>query len=840
MTDGAADASGSRLERALALWLEFEEAGARDPERLLAAHPDLHEELQAMLGADDDDAAPDGEVLGDFRLVRELGRGGMGIVHEAWQRSLDRRVALKLLSPALSADPAAVARFRREAAAVARLRHPGIVEVYGLHGDGQRHWFAMGLIDGEPLWRCAARFRDPAAAVVLVCQVAEALQHAHAHGIVHRDVKPGNVLVRADGAAVLTDFGLAHDAELPGVTTEGSFLGTIDYASPEQLQGLPVDARTDLWSLGIVLWELLAGRRPFAREGAAATMKAILTDEPPPLRRACAAVTPDLVAIVGRALQKDPARRYPSAAALLADLRAWQSGGVVSVRAPGVVERLLRWTRREPWRATAVAVVLTALPVTAGLVVYLGANARRIEAARLAEDDTRREELLATVWQRSMDGDAAGMLAALEAMPAGGDEREAAIWRALALHDERRTGAALAALGSWRDPVADFVRGHLDGDAPDALAVPTAALTAFDCFLLAASVARESRAGPLAGTRARRAYELATLAVTLSPRPRLSHLLVWADTALRTRDAAAMSAAANALLRHFPDDRLALDEGAMLLQDIDPERSLELLARAWTGREDARYHNNRGARLLQLRRFQEAEAALRIATAQRPDYGLAWLNLGTALRRLDRFEESEAALRRAVELLPAARAWSGLGLTLGRLQRWTEARAAYQRAIEIEPGYATALYNMGDVERTLGDPGAAVDLFRRAIAADPQYLTAVRALAALLRREGRTEEALVEYLRAAALAPRDGGIQTGLAEVALGVGLATVARRAAEHSVQLDDSVARRILVARALALGGDVDGALAALDAAEREPALVRDPDRGGLDEWRERLRVK
>ncbi len=240
MTADSSDVPSERLERALAVWLEFVESGAKDPERLLAAHPDLHEPLQAMLGrsdADVADGADEGEVLGDFRLVRELGRGGMGIVHEAWQRSLDRRVALKVLSPALSASPAAVARFRREAAAVGRLRHQGIVEVYGLHGDGQRHWFAMGLVDGEPLWRCAQRFTEPAAAVALVCQIADALQHAHAHGLVHRDVKPGNVLVRADGSAVLTDFGLAHGNDLPSVTVAGSLAGTPAYMSPEQCRG---------------------------------------------------------------------------------------------------------------------------------------------------------------------------------------------------------------------------------------------------------------------------------------------------------------------------------------------------------------------------------------------------------------------------------------------------------------------------------------------------------------------------------------------------------------------------------------------------------------------------
>ena len=166
-------------------------------DELLAAHPDLAELLAPMLaeraGGPSDEATNDEaamaatteQVLGDFRLVRQLGRGGMGIVHEAWQRSLDRRVAVKVLAPALVTSPAAVARFRREAAAVGKLHHPHIVEVYGFGTEREQHFFAMQLVDGQPLHEVAARFREPRAAVALCLQLADALAHAHAHGLVH-------------------------------------------------------------------------------------------------------------------------------------------------------------------------------------------------------------------------------------------------------------------------------------------------------------------------------------------------------------------------------------------------------------------------------------------------------------------------------------------------------------------------------------------------------------------------------------------------------------------------------------------------------------------------------
>ena len=159
-----ASGSGSRLERALEVWLAHVEAGAGDDAALLAAHPDLRELLEPMLAGRGDTESRE-RVLGDFRLGRELGRGGMGIVHEAWQQSLGRKVALKLLAPALTSDASAIARFHREAAAAGRLRHPGIVEIHEVGHEGDVHWFSMTLVEGEPLHVCAHRFRTPKAAV---------------------------------------------------------------------------------------------------------------------------------------------------------------------------------------------------------------------------------------------------------------------------------------------------------------------------------------------------------------------------------------------------------------------------------------------------------------------------------------------------------------------------------------------------------------------------------------------------------------------------------------------------------------------------------------------------
>ncbi|HEX5054096.1 MAG TPA: serine/threonine-protein kinase, partial [Planctomycetota bacterium] len=216
------------LERAMNLYFAAVDSGS-DVRGLAHEHPDLRELLEPMIdGAAAGEPADADETVGGYHLLRELGRGGMGIVYEAWEAALDRKVAMKLISPALVADASAVARFRREAAGAGRLRHPGIVEVLQFGVDAGKHFFVMELVDGPSLHACRSRFRDVPAAVALARQVLEALQHAHERGLVHRDVKPANILIRADGRAVVTDFGLASDSSLPSLTQAGAFLGTLD------------------------------------------------------------------------------------------------------------------------------------------------------------------------------------------------------------------------------------------------------------------------------------------------------------------------------------------------------------------------------------------------------------------------------------------------------------------------------------------------------------------------------------------------------------------------------------------------------------------------------------
>ncbi|MDX1548008.1 MAG: serine/threonine-protein kinase, partial [Rhodothermales bacterium] len=269
---------------------------------------------------------PEAQV-GPYLLDGPLGRGGMGVVYRAYDARLDRPVALKFLPPHLSGDARARQRFVAEARAASALDHPHICTIYdvGQAEDG-RTYIAMAYYEGQTLKERLAGGPLPAGeAVAVASQVAEALAAAHARGIVHRDVKPGNIFLTEAGAVKLLDFGLAKTAGTD-LTRPGTTLGTVAYLSPEQARGEAAGASADLWALGVVLYEMLAGKRPFRGEHAQSILRAVLDDVPPPLPTLRPALPEGLPGLVERALAKHPADRYPDAAALLADLRAVREG----------------------------------------------------------------------------------------------------------------------------------------------------------------------------------------------------------------------------------------------------------------------------------------------------------------------------------------------------------------------------------------------------------------------------------------------------------------------------------------------------------------------------------
>ena len=269
-------------------------------------------------------------LSGRYEIHRKLARGGMAEVYLARDRSLDRPVAVKVLFPEFATDPAFVERFRREAQAAANLAHPNIVGVYDWGTEGGTYFIVMEFVDGQSLaevMRTAGPLH-PRRAAEIAFEVAGALGFAHAKGVVHRDVKPGNVIISSAGVAKVTDFGIARALSSPSedLTQAGSVMGTATYFSPEQAQGFAVDARSDLYSLGVVLFEMVTGRPPFAGDSPVAIAYKHVQETPPRPSQFVTGIPLGLEAIIGRLLAKDPDHRYLSADDLRADLRRWLDG----------------------------------------------------------------------------------------------------------------------------------------------------------------------------------------------------------------------------------------------------------------------------------------------------------------------------------------------------------------------------------------------------------------------------------------------------------------------------------------------------------------------------------
>jgi hypothetical protein len=333
-----------------------------------AGNPDLRRRLAVLLHEHDHpttllDSPPPGtriRYLGDYELEQEIARGGMGVVYRARQVSLNRTVALKMILAGQLASPADVQRFHREAEAAANLDHPNIVPIYEVGAHEGQHYFSMKLIEGTSLAQRVARFvRDPKVAVQLGAKVARAVHAAHQHGVLHRDLKPTNVLLDAAGEPYVVDFGLARPVDgQERQTQSGVIVGTPSYMAPEQARSeRALTVAVDVYGLGAILYELLTGRPPFRAETPLDTILQVL--ERDPLRPAVLnpAIDRDLETICLKCLDKDPHRRYGSALALAEDLERWLAGEPIQARPSGPARKVFKWVKRNPL-ATILMVVL--------------------------------------------------------------------------------------------------------------------------------------------------------------------------------------------------------------------------------------------------------------------------------------------------------------------------------------------------------------------------------------------------------------------------------------------------------------------------------------------------
>ncbi len=397
-----------QLDDVVAEYLESIDSGAPpDLENLLKRHPDLAEELKAFFASDRQlhqlalrlspaiSAAPAprrGERFGDYEIEGEIARGGMGVVYRARQVSLKRLVAVKMILAGRLASDEEVRRFQREAEAAARLDHPNIVPIYEIGDHQGQRFFSMKLVEGGSLAESIERHsRDGRAAAQLIETVARAVHYAHLRGILHRDLKPANILLDSGGQPHVTDFGLAkaQDGDR-SLTQTGALVGTPSYMSPEHVDGKrgKFGPASDVYSLGVILYELLAGRPPFKEESSIDTLRAILEKEPGRPSLLNPRVPRDVETICLKCLAKEPGRRYASAGALADDLQRFLAGRPIEARRTSAVERTWRWCRRNPALSSLTAavatllMVLTAVSVTSAWRLRQGLREAYFERAR--------------------------------------------------------------------------------------------------------------------------------------------------------------------------------------------------------------------------------------------------------------------------------------------------------------------------------------------------------------------------------------------------------------------------------------------------------------------------
>jgi serine/threonine protein kinase/Flp pilus assembly protein TadD len=793
------------------------EAGARpDPEELAARCPEKAERLKACLAVLDvlRDAAPGlrgsgrpeppaaaedpsqlGQ-LGDFRLVREVGRGGMGVVYEAEQVSLGRRVALKVLPFAAALDARQLQRFKNEAQAAASLRHTNIVPVFGVGCDGGTHYYAMQYIEGQTLaeiignarggnacgwagsiWGSSDRHAaassavppgaEPSAAAspgrsraaaMLGMQAAEALEHAHQLGVVHRDIKPANLLVESDtpfaleesgaeaeGARLwVTDFGLAHCRHRPvGLTVTGDLVGTLRYMSPEQALAQPtgVDYGTDIYSLGATLYELLTLEPAFDDRDRQELLRQIALEEPKPLRRVNKAIPLDLETIVLKAMAKNPAERYATARELADDLRRFLRDEPILARRSTPLQRARRWARRHrPVMVSAAVALLAALTVLAGSVGWIVRDRAAQQARRTADIQAALNEA-----QRFQEE---GLW----------PQAQAAAQRAEIL---LRDGTAEPALAGR---VKSLLRNLAEQEA--------------DVRLVARLEAIRLRQAEMEGDR----FFLA--------RSRFEYQQAFGTYGLRM-DVTTSEQAAAVLRRRPPSVRstllAALDHWSILARhekapeagwlkqvlsaaDSDPWRQGVRAAREKNDRQEleklAREVDTAGQPpealfILEMALAQRGATEVALALLRRAQQafpGDFWINhdLGVALRDCQppRNEEAIRFLTAAVALRPdSAGVRLDVGIALARAGRLDEAIVACRQAIDLKPDYSVAHLQLGLSLEAKGHLDEAVAACRRASQLKPDYGDAYYSLGTLLIRMGRLDEALAPLRRAIDLMP---------------------------------------------------------------------------------------
>lgn len=864
-----------RLEDAIEAFLNRDATASG--EDLLAKHEDLADLIEPMLAADGaagSDAAggdqdktvvlpPDGAAgdvaagdlvrpelregtlprIGELDVVREVGRGGMGIVFEAIDPNLKRRVAVKIMPRAPGMSASSIVRFRREAELAASLNHRAIVPVHSFGETDDEFYLSMALLEAAPLsamlksiargYRTSGKLEIPATGVLpdatwraraeliarsfpdvtvaapeqttshirematVLREVADALAQAHERGVIHRDVKPANILIDAEGRPFLTDFGLACVLDDPHVTQLGVSPGTPQYMAPEQVNAShgSLSPATDVFALGVTLYEALTLTCAFPGDSLVSILYSVTTREPVDARSLNPAVPMDLVAIMQRAMEKKPADRYPSAREFADDLDAFLRGDQVSVRPLSFGARMVRRARREPWRASALLLLILGLPVVIVLAVVAGQREPEAQVGEQVLEDRWLDTELTHGWREAGEGDVDASRAHFEAILARHPDSAAAVAglsvlarrrgdrQALGVLEKhfaivagspallRRRATLLERLG---DPAAREAAGGLPTDPVD-----------FDAFLVGYALLELGHSGKAGKfTEARQKLHRA---IVTADRPRPLYYFEWLHAAAHDQHEEDVTGAIAAIKRLWPDDptgrfwiafahnalgdgsaaKRALEHALAVEPTFQPayinlakilrhmgrsDEALELMrAKLPDASRPAEVREQIAMSLFKLRRVDEATEEFRDAIAAHPDRWQLRASYATMLMLGGNFPEAEKLMQTVVAERPDNMTLRySLASAQLRQRKLPEARNNLETVVAQQP-LASAYYDLGVACSGLADFVAAKEAYRNCVALDGAHARAMVNLANLLFRTGEVKEA-EEYLRKAVVA----------------------------------------------------------------------------------------
>lgn len=717
-----------------------------------------------------------GEAVSHYEILDKLGEGGMGVVYKARDLRLQRLVALKFLSAELTAIPERIARFEVEARAISALNHPHIATIHTMEESGGRRYLVLEYLPGGTLrqrFKALRARHEPFPirdAVRIAVETAEGLAHAHRKGIVHRDIKPENVMFTAEGLLRITDFGLAKSATSE-LTRDGTTVGTAAYMAPEQALHNETSPRSDLFSLGVMLYEMVAGRRPFTGATEFGTMQAVVSDAAVPLGKFRAGVPPALERVVSRLLDKDPAKRYQTGEELVADLNALDfdaEAETAELNYSGVTKTMLFtrqpgqvwWRRWRTWASIGAVVVLLAaiagiawkkfrpagaakqiaiLPFTArsGAAedVAFGNGLAGIVADRLAslganiwiipENDLRQNRVATANDARKIFGVGTALTGAIERQPHGAVEIEmhlvdTASGKTVRSSAVKSRDAATPLEEEVVKQAASMLNLSLDPLAISRLrADSTQTANAYDYYVLGNGyLQRYDQAGNVGSAIA--SFERA---IQLDSSYAMAYAALGSAYVRQYRESRdgqylekARDAAIQALSRNESLDSPHITLGiiAMVAGQTD-EGVSQLRAALERDPVNAEAYRELAAAYVQSHEIAEAEATYKRAIQLRPNFWLGYFDSATFYNGQGRYADAETALKTAAGLTPdnylVYRNLGGVQMSLGE---WADAEHSFREAIRLRPG-GTVYSNLGTLYIFMGRYADAIPVLEQAV-----------------------------------------------------------------------------------------------------------------------------